>query len=36
MVVFSRLFKFVCASAILDAVGKFRMFNMFSFFGIVV
>jgi hypothetical protein len=36
MIVFSKLFKFNSLSAILDNVYKFRIFNIFSFFGILV
>lgn len=35
MMPFTRLFKFFCMSAILSSVTKFRVFNVFSFFGIV-
>lgn len=35
MIVFTKLFHFQSTSAILDSVRKFRVFNVFSFFGIL-
>lgn len=35
MILFTKLFHFQSTSAILDSVHKFRVFNVFSFFGIL-
>lgn len=35
MIVFTRLFKFSSMSAHLESVSKFRMFNIYSFFGLI-
>jgi hypothetical protein len=36
MIFFTKLFRFICVSAMLDSVHKFRIFYIFSFFGILV
>lgn len=35
MVLFSKLFRFYSMSAILEKLSRFRLFNIFSFFGIL-
>lgn len=35
MILFSRLFRFSCMSSFLESINKFRIFNVFSFFGLL-